>query len=82
MQLAHQSKPVVPRDKLIDLHAVCGICGVKKSTVYAWLKDPKSDFCRPVRLSARMVRWSEASVLQWVQNRINSAAAVGEGAQS
>jgi len=76
MQLAHQSKPVVPRDKLIDLQPVCALCGVKKSTVYTWLKDPQSDFPRPIRLSARMVRWSESAVLQWVQNRINQAAGV------
>ena len=72
MQLAYQSKPAVPRDKLIDLHPVCALCGVKKSTVYTWLKDPNSDFPRPVRLGARMVRWSEAAVLQWVQDRINA----------
>lgn len=74
LQLAHSTAPVVLRDKLIDLHPVCTLCGVKKSTVYAWLKDPASDFPRPVRLSARCVRWSEASVLRWVQNRINQAA--------
>lgn len=75
MQLAHQSKPVVPRDKLIDLQPVCGLCGVKKSTIYTWLKDPNSDFPRPVRLGSRMVRWSEISVLQWVQDRIHQGAA-------
>lgn len=76
MQLAHQSKPIVPRDKLIDLPIVCTLCCAKKSSVYSWLKDPASDFPRPVRLSARMVRWSESAVLQWVQNRINQAAGV------
>lgn len=76
LQLAHSAAPVVLRDKLIDLQAVCTLCAVKKSTVYAWLKDPESDMPRPVRLSARMVRWSENSVLSWVQNRINQATAV------
>lgn len=76
LQLAHSTAPVVLRDKLIDISPVCALCGVKKSTVYTWLKDPASDFPRPVRLSARMVRWSEAAVLQWVQNRINQASAV------
>lgn len=76
LQLAHSTAPVVLRDKLIDLPPVCTLCGVKKSTIYAWLKDPASDFPRPVRLSARMVRWSEASVLQWVQSRINQSAGV------
>jgi predicted DNA-binding transcriptional regulator AlpA len=76
LQLAHSAAPVVLRDKFIDLQPVCVITGVKKSTIYAWVKDPASDFPRPVRLSARMVRWSEAAVLQWVQNRINQAAGV------
>ena len=76
MQLAHESKPVVPRDKLIDLQSVCALCGIRKSTIYDWLRKAESDFPRPVRLSARMVRWSEAAVLQWVQNRINQAAEV------
>ena len=75
MHLAHESKPVVPRDKLIDLPVVCAIAGVKKSTVYDLVK--KRSFPQPVRLSARMVRWSEASVLQWVQDKINSASEAG-----
>jgi len=73
MQLAHQSKPVVPRDRLIDLQTVCGLVSVKKSTIYAWLKDPNSGFPSSVRLSSRMVRWSESAVLQFVQSRINQA---------
>ncbi len=81
MQLAHQSKPVVPRDRLIDLQPVCALVGAKKSTTYTWLKDKDSDFPRPVRLGTRMVRWSEAAVLQWVQDRINQDAAPTEGAQ-
>lgn len=79
MQLAHQSKPVVPRDKLIDLQAVCELWGVKKSTVYTWMKDKQSDAPRPIRLSARMVRWSESAALQFVQNRIQAAAVAIEG---
>ena len=76
LHLAHSIKPVVPRDKLIDLQAVCQIVGVKKSTVYTWLGNKESDFPRPVRLSARMVRWSESAVLQWVQRCLNGAASV------
>lgn len=71
MQLAHQSKPAIPRDRLIDLESVCQLACVKKTTIYTWINDPESDFPRPIRLSARMVRWGESAVLQWVQNRIN-----------
>ena len=77
MQLAHQSKPVVPRDKLIRLPEVEGLSGCKKSTVYTLMK--KGEFPQPVRLSARMVAWSESAVLQWVQQRINQAGTTGGG---
>lgn len=75
MQVVHQAKPVVPRDRFIDLQAVEVLCAVKKSTIYTMLKDARSDFPRPVRLGPRMVRWSEAAVLQWVQDRINASTA-------
>lgn len=74
MQLVHQSKPVIPRDRLIRLPEVESLVGCKKSTIYTMLKQGK--FPKPVRLSARMAAWSESEVLQWVQNRINQAAGV------
>lgn len=84
MQIAHQSKPVVPRDRLIRLPEVENVCGVKSSTIYMMLK--KGSFPQPVRLSARMVAWPETAVLQWVQDRINQAneasAAVEKAVQS
>ena len=69
MQLVHQSKPVIPRDRLIRLPEVENLIGCKKSTVYTMLKQ--GTFPRPVRLSVRMVAWSEIAVLQWLQERIN-----------
>jgi len=71
MQLAHQSKPVVPRDRLIRLAEVENLVGCKKSTIYALLKERQ--FPQPIRLSTRMVAWPETAVLQWVQDRINQA---------
>lgn len=76
LQLAHSAAPVVLRDKLIGLELVCALAGVKKSTIYTWINSKDSDFPRPIRLSARMVRWLETAVLTWVQNRINQATAV------
>ena len=73
MQLVHDNQPAVRRDRLIDLYPVCDLTGVKKSTIYSWLKDPDSNFPKPIRLSPRMVRWSEAAVLQWVQDRIKQS---------
>jgi prophage regulatory protein len=68
MQLVHQSRPVVPRDRLVRLPEVEGMTGLRKSTAYKLIGEGK--FPKPVRLGTRMVAWSEAAVLQWVQDRI------------
>jgi len=71
MQVVHQSRPVVPRDRLIRLPIVEENTGCKKSTIYQMIADGR--FPKPVRLSARHVAWSETAVLQWVQDRIAEA---------
>lgn len=75
MQLVHQSKPVIPRDRLIRLPEVESLVGCKKSTIYTMLKQ--GTFPKPVRLSARMAAWSESAVLAWLQDRINQGEASG-----
>lgn len=77
MQLIHESRPVVPRERLIRLPDVEAITGCKKSTIYLLLKQEK--FPKPVRLSARMVAWQESAVHLWVQDRIAGAASAGAG---
>ena len=62
MQVVHQSRPVVPRDRLIRLPDVEGATGCKKSTIYELMKAGR--FPKPVRLSARHVAWPESAVLQ------------------
>lgn len=69
MQIVHQTKPVVPRDRLIRLPEVENLIGCKKSTVYTMVKE--GTFPKPIRLSARMVAWPETAVMQWMQDRIN-----------
>jgi prophage regulatory protein len=71
VQIVHQSKPVVPRDRLIRLPELEALIGCKKSTVYTMLKQ--GTFPRPIRLSARMVAWPETAVLQWIQDRIKAS---------
>ena len=71
MQVVHQSRPVVPRDRLIRLPDVEGATGCKKSTIYELMKAGR--FPKPVRLSARHVAWPESAVLRWVQDRIQEA---------
>lgn len=71
MQIVHQSKPVVPRDRFIRLPEVEALLAVKKSTIYEMLK--KGEFIKPIRFSARAVVWPETAVLQWIQDRIKQS---------
>ena len=71
MQLVHELKRLVPRDRLIRLPEVENLIGCKKSTVYTMVRE--GTFPKPIRLSSRMVAWPETAVLQWMQDRINQA---------
>lgn len=73
MQLVHQSRPVVPKDRLIRLPEVQNIIGCKKASIYKMLEEGK--FPKPIRYSPRLVVWPETVVLQWVQDRINQSVA-------
>lgn len=68
MQLAHSTKPAVPRDRLIRLPDVEAATGCKKSTIYQLMKQGK--FPHGVAITGRMVAWPESAVLLWVQERI------------
>lgn len=69
MQVVHQSRPVVPRDRLVRLPEVEGMTGCKKSTIYKMIAEGR--FPKPVRLGTRTVAWPETAVLQWVQDLIS-----------
>ena len=75
LQVVHQSRPVVPRDRLVRLPEVEAMTGCKKSTIYELMRAGR--FPKSVRLNARMVAWAETAVLQWVQDRIAAASATG-----
>ena len=68
LQLVHQSRPAVPRDRLVRLPEVESMVGFRKSAIYSMIAAGK--FPKPLRLSARMVAWPESAVLAWVQSRI------------
>ena len=72
MQTSPTTIQPAQRDRWIDLKALELLCCVKKSTIYAMLRDRQSKFPQPVRLSARMVRWSENEVQQWMQSRLSA----------
>jgi prophage regulatory protein len=72
MQLVHESRAVVPRDRLLRIADVLALTALGKSTIYQLMREGKFPKC--VRITRRMVAWPESAVLQWVQDRINSAA--------
>lgn len=71
IHLAHSSTPVVQRDRLIRLGQVEDLTGLKKSSIYAMVKD--GTFPRQVVLSRRCSVWSESAVLTWVQAHITAS---------
>ncbi|WP_422462576.1 MULTISPECIES: helix-turn-helix transcriptional regulator [unclassified Endozoicomonas] len=42
---------------------------IGNTTLYRWLKSDQ--FPQPVRLGPRCIRWSEASIIRWEQQRQN-----------
>lgn len=68
LHLAHSTRPVIPRDRLLRLADVENTTGLRKSSIYALAREGK--FPKPINLSRRMSAWSESAVLSWVQDRI------------
>jgi prophage regulatory protein len=73
VHLAHATKPVTPRDRLLRLPDVEAATGCKKSTIYKLMKEGKFPAC--VRITARMSAWPESAIFQWVQDRIKEGGA-------
>lgn len=71
MQLVHEARPQVRRDRLLRLPEVETATGLKKSTIYLLMK--RKEFVPCVQVTARCVAWPESRVLQWVQDRIMAA---------
>ena len=71
MHLVHESRPVVPRDRLLPIEEVRKLTGLGTTSIYRLMK--LGQFPRNVRLSTKCVRWPESRVLQYVQDRIAEA---------
>lgn len=70
MQVTTTPSAQAPRPRLIRLPDVEALTGCKKSTIYLLLREGR--FPKPVRLSSRLVAWSEAAVLDWIQAQIDA----------
>lgn len=79
VQLVHESRPQVRRDRLLRLPEVEQATGLKKSTVYLLMR--RGEFPRCVQITPRCVAWPESAVLQWVQERIAAAQASASQAE-
>ena len=64
--------PLVPRDRLLRLPDVSDIVGIRKSTIYALMKEGKFPKC--IYITSKTVAWPESAVLAWVNDRINQGA--------
>ncbi|WP_175822165.1 AlpA family phage regulatory protein [Burkholderia sp. BCC0419] len=53
--------------KLLRLVGVLDTVGVKKTTLYRWIREGK--FPAPVQLGSRSVGWRATDVQNWVESR-------------
>ena len=64
--------PLVPRDRLLRLPDVSAIVGIRKSSIYALMKEGKFPKC--IYITSKTVAWPESAVLAWVNDRITKGA--------
>lgn len=64
----HTNQTGIKRDRLLRLPEVEALTGMKKSTIYELANQGR--FPASTRIHSRMVGWSEAAVLAWVQERL------------
>ncbi|WP_304546143.1 helix-turn-helix transcriptional regulator [Sulfurimonas microaerophilic] len=55
-------------DKLIRINQVMDLVGIKKSTVWLWVKQGKLP--QPKKLSPRVTVWKESDILEYIQQAI------------
>lgn len=60
--------PLVPRDRLLRRADVEAITGLKKSSIYALMREGKFPKC--VCVTSKAVAWSESKVYAWVNERL------------
>lgn len=73
MELVYSAPPVQPRDRLLRIPDVEKTAGIKKSTIYALMREGKFPKC--VRITRRLSAWPESAVLAWVNERIREGGA-------
>ena len=67
--------------QIIRLPEVQELVGLGRSTIYARLADPGSNFPKPIPLGGRLIGWKKESVLNWIDEQAAKAGYEVEGAQ-
>ena len=57
-------------DKILRRTEVEAITGLKRSTLYAAIKN--GEFPSPLKLTTRSVGWLESTISEWIDSRPNS----------
>ena len=52
-------------DRLIDLKEVKHLTGIKKPTIYSYMRRGK--FPKPIKIGKRASRWSYVAVIEWIE---------------
>ena len=56
--------------RLMRMGEVIEMVGVSRATIYRWMDA--GDFPRSIALGGNSIAWSEKSVQEWMESRINS----------
>jgi len=51
-------------ERLIDIKEVADITGLKRATIYKWIKESK--FPKPLKLGEKASRWKLSSIMDWI----------------
>ncbi len=54
-------------DKLIPIEEVTELIGVKKPTIYKYVRE--GNFPKPIKVGKRASRWSLNAVLEWIETK-------------
>lgn len=53
-------------ERLLDVHQVCEMLGVSRSTLHVWTK--RGFLPSPIRLGPKLLRWERESLQAWIRS--------------
>lgn len=67
--------------QIIRLPEVGNMTGLSRSTIYARLADPESNFPKSIPLGGRLVGWRRSDIQSWIDQQAAKAGYEVEGAE-